>query len=68
MKKTETEKEPGMHNGRNCERKAPIRAIFLDIDGTLRDFDTQRIPDSAKSALERARRAGIMLFIATGRH
>ncbi len=45
-----------------------IKAIFFDIDGTLRDFQTKRIPDSAKEALLEARRAGILLFIATGRH
>ena len=45
-----------------------IKAIFFDIDGTLRDFQTKRIPDSAKEALMEARRAGILLFIATGRH
>jgi hypothetical protein len=45
-----------------------IKAIFFDIDGTLRDFETGRIPDSAKEALLAAREAGIRLFIATGRH
>lgn len=45
-----------------------IKAIFFDIDGTLRDFQTKRIPDSAKEALLEARKAGILLFIATGRH
>ncbi len=45
-----------------------IKAIFFDIDGTLRDFQTGRIPDSTKEALLEARKAGILLFIATGRH
>lgn len=45
-----------------------IKAIFFDIDGTLREFGAQRIPDSTKEALRRAREAGILLFIATGRH
>ncbi|ADL04740.1 Cof-type HAD-IIB family hydrolase [Lacrimispora saccharolytica] len=45
-----------------------IKAIFFDIDGTLRDFQTGRVPDSAKEALLEARKAGILLFIATGRH
>ncbi|MEY8352267.1 Cof-type HAD-IIB family hydrolase [Lachnospiraceae bacterium 54-53] len=48
--------------------KKPIRGIFFDIDGTLRDFETGRIPDSAKEALAAAKEAGILLFIATGRH
>lgn len=48
--------------------KKQIKAIFFDIDGTLRDFQTGRIPDSAKEALLEARKAGLLLFIATGRH
>lgn len=49
-------------------RKQPIKAIFFDIDGTLRDFEQQRIPESSKAALSKARKAGLGLFIATGRH
>lgn len=45
-----------------------VKAIFFDIDGTLRDFHTGRVPDSAREALSKAREAGIKLFIATGRH
>ena len=48
--------------------KRQIKAIFFDIDGTLRDFETKRIPESTKEALRKAREAGILLFIATGRH
>jgi len=44
-----------------------IKAIFFDIDGTLVSFDTHRIPASTLHALERLRRRGIKLFIATGR-
>ena len=44
-----------------------IRAIFLDIDGTLVSFNTHRIPESAVSALAEARKKGIKVFIATGR-
>ena len=44
-----------------------IRAIFLDIDGTLVSFSTHRIPDSAVHALTKARGKGIKVFIATGR-
>lgn len=45
-----------------------IKAVFFDIDGTLRDNESKRVPDSAKAALERARKAGLFLFVATGRH
>lgn len=45
-----------------------IRAIFFDIDGTLVSFSTHRIPASAVDALAQLRRAGIKLFIASGRH
>ncbi len=48
--------------------KRSIKAIFFDIDGTLRDFETGRVLDSTKEALTEARKAGILLFIATGRH
>lgn len=45
-----------------------IKGIFFDIDGTLRDFESGKIPDSTKEALLMAKDAGIRLFIATGRH
>lgn len=45
-----------------------IRAIFFDIDGTLVSFSTHRIPESTWRALDEARRKGVLLFIATGRH
>lgn len=44
-----------------------IRAIFLDVDGTLISFKTHEIPASARDALVRAHAQGIRLFIATGR-
>ena len=44
-----------------------IRAIFLDVDGTLISFRTHEIPASARDALVRAHAQGIRLFIATGR-
>ena len=40
--------------------------IFLDIDGTLMDFQG-RIPESARKALELAKAAGHRLIICTGR-
>ena len=45
-----------------------VKAIFFDIDGTLREFDGGGICGSTKRALAEARKAGIRLFIATGRH
>lgn len=42
------------------------KAVFLDIDGTLVDFDG-RMPESAKKALELARKNGHKMFICTGR-
>lgn len=42
------------------------RTIFLDIDGTLTDFEG-RMPDSAKEALEWAHRAGHRLVLCSGR-
>lgn len=44
-----------------------IKAIFLDIDGTLVSFKTHSIPQSAINALKKAREQGVKVFIATGR-
>lgn len=44
-----------------------IRALFLDVDGTLISFRTHEIPASALRALSRAHERGVRLFIATGR-
>lgn len=44
-----------------------IRALFLDVDGTLVSFRTHRIPDSALRALREAHARGVRIFIATGR-
>lgn len=45
-----------------------VKAIFFDIDGTLREFGGRSIRQDTKAALEKARDAGILLFVATGRH
>ena len=45
-----------------------IKAIFFDIDGTLRDFTEQDIRPGTYKAIELARQAGIRCFVATGRH
>lgn len=45
-----------------------VKAIFFDIDGTLVSFNTHRVPDSTREAIEKIRSKGIKVFIATGRH
>lgn len=45
-----------------------IKAVFLDIDGTLVSFDTHRVSESTVDAVRRLRDKGIKVFIATGRH
>jgi Cof subfamily protein (haloacid dehalogenase superfamily) len=45
-----------------------VKAIFFDIDGTLVSFDTHKVPESTKEAIEISRKKGIKVFIATGRH
>ncbi|MCE1154963.1 MAG: Cof-type HAD-IIB family hydrolase [Bacteroidales bacterium] len=44
-----------------------IKALFLDIDGTLVSFDTHTITPSTIDALSRAKTRGVRIFIATGR-
>lgn len=44
------------------------KIIFFDIDGTLRPFETGRIPASTKQAIRKAHEAGLLTAIATGRH
>ena len=44
-----------------------IKAVFLDIDGTMVSFDTHRVPDTTIRALHEARRRGVKVFVATGR-
>ena len=45
-----------------------VKAVFFDIDGTLVSFDTHRVPDSARAAVQELRRRGVKVFIASGRH
>lgn len=45
-----------------------IRAIFLDVDGTLLSPGSGKVPQSTKDALACVRARGIKTFIATGRH
>ena len=44
-----------------------IKAIFFDIDGTIRSFNTKTIPDNTKETLRKLKEKGIKIFIATGR-
>ncbi len=43
------------------------KLIFFDIDGTLVDFEDRSIPASAVEAVRRARAAGHLLYINSGR-
>lgn len=45
-----------------------IRAVAVDIDGTLVDEETGIVPDSAVLALKKIRKKGIRVFICTGRN
>lgn len=45
-----------------------IKAIFLDIDGTLVSHRDYQVPISAIRALQEAKDKGVLLFTATGRH
>lgn len=45
-----------------------IKAIFFDIDGTLRDFTEKGIRPGTYKAIDLARKHNIRCFIATGRH
>jgi Cof subfamily protein (haloacid dehalogenase superfamily) len=45
-----------------------IKAIFLDIDGTMVSFHTHRVPENTKQALCEAKSKGLKIFVATGRH
>ena len=45
-----------------------IKAIFFDIDGTLRDFTEKGIRPGTCQAILLARDKGIRCFVATGRH
>ena len=44
-----------------------IKAIFFDIDGTLVSFNTHKVSDSSKKAIQKLKEKGIKVFIATGR-
>lgn len=48
--------------------KILTKIIFFDIDGTLRDFGSGMVPESAFRGIEYARRQGVKVAVATGRH
>lgn len=43
------------------------KALFFDIDGTLLTDNTKKLPDSAAAAIGKARQAGHLVFINSGR-
>lgn len=45
-----------------------IKAVFLDIDGTLVRFNERHLNDRTRQALEAARAQGVALMIVTGRY
>ena len=45
-----------------------IHTVFFDIDGTLVSHETNRVPPSARKALDLLNAKGIRRIIATGRH
>ena len=45
-----------------------IKAVFFDVDGTLISHTISDIPQNTLDALDRLRRSGVLLFVATGRH
>lgn len=44
-----------------------IKAVFLDIDGTIISIQSHRIPISAVQAIDRVRKAGVKVFLCTSR-
>lgn len=44
-----------------------MKALFFDVDGTLLDEETHRIPESAKRAVQLAQAQGHKVFINSGR-
>lgn len=45
-----------------------IRAAFFDVDGTLAEVGSHRIPAGTYTALARLREQGIAVLVSTGRH
>lgn len=51
----------------NSNKKINIKAVFLDVDGTLISFKTNKIPESAEQAIKSLRKKGVKVIVATGR-
>jgi hydroxymethylpyrimidine pyrophosphatase-like HAD family hydrolase len=51
----------------NSHKKLTIKAVFLDVDGTLISFKTNKIPESAEQAIKSLRDKGVKVIVATGR-
>jgi len=51
----------------SSSEKPNIKAVFLDIDGTLISFKTNTIPESTRNAIQSLRAKGIKVIVATGR-
>ncbi len=51
-----------------CACMKKIKAVFLDMDGTLYSHHSGGIPSSALQAVQAARDNGVLVFVATGRH
>ena len=45
-----------------------IKAVFFDVDGTLLSIEENKVPDSTIQALQKLRRHGIKIVVATARH
>lgn len=52
----------------SCKKIDMIKAVFLDVDGTLVSFKTHTVPESAKLAVTELHKKGVKVFLATGRH
>lgn len=44
-----------------------VKAVFLDIDGTLVSFKTHKIPQMTLELIHEVRKKGVKVFVATGR-
>ena len=44
-----------------------IKAVFLDVDGTLLSFNTHKVPESTIEAIKQLQAKGIKVIVATGR-
>lgn len=45
-----------------------MKAIFMDVDGTLLSHKSRKVPDSTVRSLKKLQQQGILVFVCTGRH